>query len=131
MSAFALETRPGEPLRNFLRVLHLDVDAQSHDSSVCLCDLPWTHELAVCTWVLPLKTVHACVGATHDVFSYAKQGQSGRDSTQTPNECSELWQFNFKCDIGGVSTGLRRRHTHRGARTHDHKVKSLALYRLS
>ena len=128
MSAFAFETRPGDPLRNFLRILNLDVDAQSNDSSVCPCNLPWTPELAVCNWVLPLKTTHCCVGAARDLFICKKKNMAKRPGQHTDtNECSELWQFNFKRNIGEALTGLRRGHTHRGARTHDHKVKSLAL----
>lgn len=34
-------------------------------------------------------------------------------------------------EMGDTSTQKGKADTHRGARTHDHKIKSLALYRLS
>lgn len=39
----------------------------------------------------------------------------------------EVWQH----IVASTSAEAAQQSTHRGARTHDHKVKSLALYRLS
>ena len=54
----------------------------------------------------------------------------------TISEMPELVSLNSICNhskagcLVGVP-GWVKENTHRGARTHDHKVKSLALYRLS